>query len=513
MNFSKISIHSKTKGTIIMTPKNFYKTSDNNVYYVVIYNLKFINSNPEIPEIEAKIPYYISNGKTNKLRANMLYPFLCYSSMNEVMNCPYDITRSININSNVFVGVLIKYSINSNINIDQLEQDLLNAFLGIYPHLDDENSRLKARISEKTNRRVDLISVLERITNLVDFLICIIHEVICDFDYTSQQTDIDNGKYRPLSASQIVRAVDYTDMSVFGEETTYINPSMMDDSSSPFNNHFRLVILTILNRYYKLFVDNNIIDIETIILEPEIITVEMFNIIANICDKETAKLNMNNYKMISNEIIDIINEKIDITHTISEKDRLILKSIIIQTEKTQVFGDEIYNKLLAKWNLNCLSKGVSINTTNTTTMDFQEICRELDTYSEFIRRSLPDLANNIYRLCNDEKFEKNADLRLKKLRYALLKVRREFILLNYIGQLKIKIKYDKTEKTIIVPVDTSETITTLKFKIFDIEGIDPTRQRIMFYPDYISTLTELENDRTIASYKILNDSILLLYIN
>ena len=36
MNFSKISIHSKTKGTIIMTPTNFYKTSDNNVYYVVI---------------------------------------------------------------------------------------------------------------------------------------------------------------------------------------------------------------------------------------------------------------------------------------------------------------------------------------------------------------------------------------------------------------------------------------------------------------------------------------------
>ena len=28
---------------------------------------------------ESNIPYYISNGKTNQLRANLLFPFMCFN--------------------------------------------------------------------------------------------------------------------------------------------------------------------------------------------------------------------------------------------------------------------------------------------------------------------------------------------------------------------------------------------------------------------------------------------------
>ena len=137
MNLSKITIHSDTNGTIIMTPANFYKISDHDVKYVVIYNLKFINGDQEI---ESQIPYYISNGATNKLRANMLYPFMCYSSINEVEHCPYNESRR--TRGNPYTGLLLKYIIGANINIDKLEEDLLKTFLGIYSDLHEEKSKI-----------------------------------------------------------------------------------------------------------------------------------------------------------------------------------------------------------------------------------------------------------------------------------------------------------------------------------------------------------------------------------
>ena len=109
MNFNKITIHSETKGTIIITPEKFYKVPESTVCYVVIYSLKFKDRNPEIPEIESKIPYYISDGGTNKLRANMLYPFMCYSNMNEVENCPFNITRT-RPPSYGYSSLLLKYN-------------------------------------------------------------------------------------------------------------------------------------------------------------------------------------------------------------------------------------------------------------------------------------------------------------------------------------------------------------------------------------------------------------------
>lgn len=511
MNFSKISIHSETKGTVIITPAKLYNIEDHSIKYVVMVNLKFIDINPEIEEIEADIPYYISNGETNKLRANMLYPFMCYSSIDQANICPYDESRM--TKGAPYTGVLLKYNIDTNINIDKLEEELLNTFLGIYPDLDIESSKLRAKIDNVYERRYELISVLARLQNFVDFIICIINDVIGDFDYTMQQANIDNGKYRPLSFGQRTLSLDYADMSIFGEETSYrITQFNADDSSSSFNNHFRLVILTILNRYYKLFVDNNIIDIDRITLVPETITVSIFNTIVSICNKEIAKVRMNNYKIISNKTIDIISEKIDISDSITEKNKTILKSIIIHTTKTQVSPNELYNIFLKKWNVQCLSNGITINTKNVNTMNVKEICNELSTYSEFIEHITYQLIEELSRNCVEQTCEKDPDLRLKMMRNTLLKIRSKIILYYYNGHLQIIFKNeDNTEKTIIVDVDSSETIFTLKSRIFSKEGIDPLRQHLMIKEPY-STIIHLENNKTIASYKILNNSKLSLSI-
>jgi hypothetical protein len=511
MHFYKITIHSETKGKVIITPIQFYHIEDHSIKYVVMINLKFIDINPEIEEIESNIPYYISNGETNKLRANMLYPFVCYSSIDQADICPYDESRI--TKGSPYTSVLLKYHIDTNINIDKLEEELLNTFLNIYPHLDIESSKLRAKIDNVYERRFELISVLGRLENFVDFIICIINDVISDFDYKLQQNDIDNGKYRPLSLAQRDMSLDYIDMSLFGEETSYrITPFNADDSSSSFNNHFRLVILTILNRYYKLFIDNNVIDIDKIILAPEKITISIFNNIVNICNKEITKVTMNNYKIISNKTIDIISEKIDISDSINERDKTILKSFLIHATKKQLSADELYIFFLKKWNVQCLSRGITLNTKNVNTMNIKEICNELSTYSEFIDHITYQLIEELSRNCVEQTSEKNPDLRLKMMRNTLLKIRSKIILYYYNGHLKIIFKNeDGIEKTIIVDVDSSETIFTLKSKIFRQEGIDPLRQHLMIKEPY-STIIHLEDNKTIASYKILNNSTLSLSI-
>ena len=506
MDFYTIKIHSETVGSVIMTPERFYKISDHDVKYVVMYNLKFIINDKEI---KANIPYYISNGATNKLRANMLYPFMCYSSINEASNCPYNVNRR--SSGNPYTSVLLKYNSPGNINIDKLEEELLHTFLGIYSNLNDEKEQISSKIRNKHQQGNDLISVLQRITNLLDFIICISNEVFKDFNYLTEQNNIDNGKYRPLSIDQKAKH-DYTDLSVFGQETIYnITQHKTDNSSSPFNNHFRLVILTILNKYYKLFVDNTIIHLEPVVLQSEILTVEMFNKIVNICDKETAKSNMQNYKIISNRIITVITDKIDSDHTISEQDKMILKSLIFKTITSEVNDDNIYDELLKNWNSYCLSKSVDINTKNIFTMNFEEICQELSKYSDFIV-TLPGLTEEIKRGCDNELCDKNP-LCLKYLRDRLLMIRSIIINYNYIGQFKIKIiKPDRTEKTIVVDVDSSETISILKSKINGIEKIEPSHQELSFQSVFGGNIIHLENDKTIVSYRIPNNSVLKLII-
>lgn len=502
MHFSKITVNLETRGTIILTPKRFYRMSDHQIKYVIIYSLKFINNNPEIAEIESEIPYYISNGETNKLRANMLYPFMCYSSIENAVYCPYDIERSRRRNQSVYRGILLKYNTFENINLEKLEEGLLSTFLGIYPELIEEELYLRRKLARHGGDH-GLISILKRITNLVDFIICITSNEIRKFDYKTEQPNIDNGKYRPLSEIQN-ESVDYIDMSILGKN---INA---DDPTGSFDNHFRLVILTILNRYYKLFVDNHILDIEMVAFEePEIITVEMFNTMINICNKEASKHNMKKYAIVSNQLSDLIFHKIDIMHSIPEEDKQSLKSIISKTSQIQTDEDVIYNNLLEGWRVGCVNSGTGVNTKNVFTMDVQEICQELSTYPDVLAKMPQSINSQITANCNDETSDKDPEKRLNILRDKLLLIRSFIMLYNYTGVLRIKIL--GTDRIIKVDVNSSDTIDILKSRISRILSIEPSKLDLSV-PHSFSGTTSLDNDRTIGSYKIVNRDLLLLNV-
>jgi hypothetical protein len=210
MDFKEITVDLHSSGKVIMTPVDLYEISNHSIKYVIMYNLVFIDINPDIPIIESKIPYYISDGNTNKLRANMLYPFLCYSNMNDVKNCPYD--YDVNLKRMPEKSLILKYKSFQNLDIDKLEENLLHTFFTIYP---DESTTMREKISDKKNKGIGLTSVLIRIINLVDFLVCITNNEISNFDYNQSKIEVDLGKYRPFSKEQIIQNLDYTDMSIF----------------------------------------------------------------------------------------------------------------------------------------------------------------------------------------------------------------------------------------------------------------------------------------------------------
>lgn len=350
MHFYKISLQSYTKGAIIMTPVNFYTISDHEIKYVVMYNLKFINTNEEI---QSNIPYYISNGNTNKLRANMLYPFMCYSNTYNKENCPYDLSRE-SFGTYKYTSLLLKYKIVDNIDIDKLEEQLLHTFIQIYP---EEQTKIRNKIRLKDLQGHDLISVMQRITNLVDFFICIVNDTIRDFNYRLEQTDINLGKYCPLSLEQRKSNIDYRNLNIFGQDTIYqVTSSQMDNASSKFNNNFRLVILKILNKYYNLFTVNNIINVEKISLESQIINTNDFNRMVNICDKESAGNNMKFYRIISDKMVEIILNKLISSKLISKQNKILINSIIIKTKNININKDRIYDEALDNWNSRCINK-------------------------------------------------------------------------------------------------------------------------------------------------------------
>lgn len=626
MNFYIITIQTDTKGIIIITPKNFYIISDHEVKYVVMYNLKYKHNEQEI---ESDIPYYVSNGVTNKLRANMLYPFMCYSNIMEIGICPYDPSRKNKRNNNE--SILLKYRIGEYINIDQLERQLLYTFLDMYPSLEEEKNRMRNKIAFKYLQGDDLISVLQRITNLVDFIICIVNDNIRNFDYTQEQVDIDNGKYRPLSDEQKKENIDYINLSIFGQETIYNGYTRyQDDSSSEFNNHFRAVILTILNKYYKLFSENKIIKIQPIILEGETITINRFNKIADICEKEKSRSNIKFYKSISDKLYEIVTEKIDITENMSDENKLLLKSILEQTANKELLNNLLYDELLNVWNVQCPSKSNNINNKHIYEMTEEEICKELTNYTDFTQ-TIYKIRQEIQQNCNAETMDVNRDKRLKILIHNLLIARSNYILYNYSGQLEFKliiisktkadikmpdftdalhldmsqerkeassgkstysesqtnaaeralkveslaalrwskaevqaaleqngwdeqaaeraleiqrmealgwskdeaeaeleqngkndddfirttkklIKYNKIYKIIKLDVDSSDTIFMLKSKIYNIEGIPELDQQIFFERDFGSIIIHLEDNMTLSSYKIRNNSQLTVLI-
>ena len=115
-------------------------------YIVIIYELKIKTS---AGTAKANIPYYISDGQTNHLRANMIFPFICINEVNKGRDvCPYSDKWA--------WGLLYKYNKCTNLEFKK------------FPNTDyryDYNDKEAGKYS------IELESVMPRLTNLLDFIL------------------------------------------------------------------------------------------------------------------------------------------------------------------------------------------------------------------------------------------------------------------------------------------------------------------------------------------------------
>ena len=84
---------------------------------------------------------------------------------------------------------------------------------------------------------------------------------------------------------------------------------------------------------------------------------------------------------------------------------------------------------------------------------------------------------------------------------------------DFIRTTKKLINYNKIYKIIKLDVDSSDTIFMLKSKIYNIEDIPESDQQIIFERKFEQIINHLEDDRTLSSYKIRNNSQLTVLIN
>jgi len=132
---------------------------------VILFELSFRTHDKHI---HCKIPYYVSDGHTNRFRANILFPFLCFTSHEPFNNCPM---------SSKYSHATLKLKLIHTLNIkfvhtfinSQFYREAMNKNL-YTDELATENPLLFIESLVKTNREIyELIT--NRLGNIIDLII------------------------------------------------------------------------------------------------------------------------------------------------------------------------------------------------------------------------------------------------------------------------------------------------------------------------------------------------------
>jgi hypothetical protein len=333
---------------IKITPVEFFNV-EFSIRYVVMYKLTLVDSKNPLKNQESTIPYYISNGQTNKLRANMIYPFLCYSDWSNQGICPYyqDIEKK---EYHKDKGtLLLKYTIGPNYSHTRLENLVIDHFITKDGIDEEDNSRNEYAQMDRQSQQlsIGLPSVMPRLTNFLDFILCIVNENIINFNPA-----VDNIRcFRPLE-SRI--DVDYIDM-----KKCKILPNTLTHEDD-----YRFVIITIFSRFANLILKNRFIDnIDMVKLTANPISKDDFNRYVNACNRDYMTKQDTSYANISLEFKKICQKKIDyvaartnrVDMNQEEMDMISLSQFMpIFRIKNPFF---IYNDHLASYKMDCSKPG------------------------------------------------------------------------------------------------------------------------------------------------------------
>jgi len=259
--------------TYIFTPINYYIIQDTDIQldqHVIMYKLNYSKSNIASENYEAHIPYYISNGHTNKLKAYLLLPFICFD-MKDSTTCP--------IAPNYSKGVLLKYSIGLNMNLKLIRQWIEQSLKDKY--------NIDVIYNDKQNDIVGITSVLPRLSNILDYIIAVSSDWIINIqEYKC---------YRP-SGNPLLHQ----------DPNNALNPNYIDDTSNLYSieDYYRVKIVQALHDQIIHLQRYNYLEIKTINLPTVLITRSKFNsdIVKLYENFENSIINGENYFKISEKL-------------------------------------------------------------------------------------------------------------------------------------------------------------------------------------------------------------------
>jgi hypothetical protein len=321
MEFSFFSFSIDNENVEIrLTPIEFFNV-EYTLRYVCMYRMSMIDKKDPLKTQESIIPYYISNGQTNRLRANMIYPFMCYSDWTNQGVCPFFEDNAHKTQFKNRDALLLKYTIGPNFNFTKLENQVIDNFIEKDGIESEDKRRKMYQVLETHSNSLSrgLPSVLPRLRNFMDFVLCILNENIIHFNPAANNLKC----FRPL---QDTDDKDYIDMKKCVGQPEIL--TVEDD--------YRFVLFTILNRFANLIIDHHFIDeIQLVRLKATPISKEDFNIYAKACNKDYIIKNTTSYGVISQEFRNLFKNRIA-TVAVHTK-----KSDMTQEESDIIFLDSI----------------------------------------------------------------------------------------------------------------------------------------------------------------------------
>lgn len=360
---------------ITLEPYKAFTISDDANRLLIIYSINYYNFDQLVKS--SKITYYMSDGNTNRLRANMIFPMLCFHTENN-KSC-------ITIQSGPYhdnYNLLVKASGINNLNLDNLNDQIMSqtitnsyekfirerktkitndlvlwekAHRHLTNYVDMSNSSKTIKTPEPTiesspkyivDASIGILSILPRITNLIDFVLSIHSDQLINL--------VDMEFYVPIPYEFYNGMYDYFDFSEsnrsLGIEKSDVYPFYTDQLKKTEDN-LRINLINKLNHLIRLLVSTNIFTVTQVNLEPEIISREEFNDrFAKICHNNSANpgrvTNFENYKDISSLFFDNVKLKINgkIQQNTVELTNLETNKSSISPLEYQVSKEDLENK-------------------------------------------------------------------------------------------------------------------------------------------------------------------------
>jgi len=237
MNFPQIKLNLEGTDEFLLTPIDAFWITDNDgtkLNIVVNYNIQFKKDGHIINTI---IPYYLSNGHTNRFRANMLFPFYNYNSKDNI-SCP---------SSDYKDKLLFKINLVNNMQTFLINHLVTNDVLS--EAIGDEIMIFGNKLENMC--KGGLTSVVLRISNLLDFLISTCSEMLLD----KSNEEIN---FRPVIEKE----------NMYNSKVVNVDNPFADDCTLEKENIlFRKYLVFHLREFIRMFLDLNLISLNFIKLE------------------------------------------------------------------------------------------------------------------------------------------------------------------------------------------------------------------------------------------------------